>query len=140
MIILYIKSLTNINNYIKDLFWCYIIMPVYIDNQTKEYVRVQKKALIDRDLLDCYNRILEKQNVNAIIRSHRARINRMDLHGKNKYKTLKILEHYNNTQDKTTAMSILTNSLNNSGIFRMYLSDEERKNNHWSSKGSGQKC
>ncbi len=95
-------------------------MPVFVDNQKREYVRSCKKELIDRDLLDCYNRLVEKHNPEYVIRSHKACINRMDIYGKNKYKTLQLLEHYKNTEDKTAALSILACSLNNRGLFSKY--------------------
>ena len=67
-------------------------MPVFVDNQKREYFLSQKKELIDRDLLDCYNRLMEKQNPESVIRSHKLCINRMDIHGRNKYKTLNPFE------------------------------------------------
>ena len=76
-------------------------MPAFVDHQKNEYVRSQKKELIDQDLLDCYNRLVEKQNPEYVIRSHKACINRMDIDGRNKYKTLQLLEHYRDTQDKS---------------------------------------
>jgi hypothetical protein len=115
-------------------------MPVFVDNQKREYFLSQKKELIDRDLLDCYNRLMEKQNPESVIRSHKLCINRMDIHGRNKYKTLRLLEHYRNTEDKSIALSVLTSSLNSLGIFSMFSSDEERKNRRWTEKGLGQKC
>ena len=105
-------------------------MPVFVDTQKKDYVRQLKAEVINRNLLDCYNRIIEKQDIDAVIRSHKSCINHVGIIGKNKYRTLSLLQHYNNTRNKSAALVLLTNSLNNRRIFSMFLSDEERKNKH----------
>lgn len=115
-------------------------MPVFVDTQKKDFIRQCKKEYIDRDLLECYNRIVENQNVSTIVRSHKACIHRTNLLGKNKYKTLRLLEHYKNSKNKRVALANLTSSLNNRGLFSMFLSDGERKNSQWNAKGTGQKC
>ena len=105
-------------------------MPIFVDTQNKDYIRQLKSDVINRDLLDCYNRIIEKQNIDAIIQSHKRCIHRAGIISKNKYRTLTLLQHYRNTQNKSAALVLLTNSLNNRRIFSMFLSDEERKNKH----------
>ncbi len=95
-------------------------MPVFIDTQNREYQHFCKKEIINRNLLDCYNRLLEKQDPASVIRSHRACINNMNIQGKNKYNTVRFLEQYKNTDDKTLALSVLTNTLSNRCIFSKY--------------------
>lgn len=95
-------------------------MPAFVDTQNREYQRLCKKEIINRNLLDCYNRLLEKQDPASVIRSHRACINCMNIQGKSKYNTVKFLEQYKNTEDKILAFSILTNTLSNRGIFSKY--------------------
>lgn len=101
-------------------------MPVFVDTRRKDYIIRCKHQQINQNLLDCYNRILEKQNINGLIRLHKTCIHRTNLLGKNKYNTLKLLEHYKNTADKSLALATLTNALCNRGIFLMFLSDEGR--------------
>ena len=92
-------------------------MPVFVDTRKKESVRQRKCDQINQHLLDCYQRIIEKQNINGLIRSHKACIHRAGLIGKNKYKTLILLKHYKNTSDKSLALATLTNTLCNRGLF-----------------------
>jgi hypothetical protein len=97
-----------------------IDMPaIYINTQNKELDNNFKRAVINNDLLACYQKLIEKQNINAIIKSHKSCINKMQLHGKNKYNTLTLLQHYKNTNNKRNAFYILTCSLNNRGVFSM---------------------
>lgn len=102
-------------------------MPIVVDTRCKEYIIRCKHDQINQNLLDCYQHILEKQNIDGLIRSHKACIHRVGLIGKNKYKTLRLLEHYKNTTNKSLALATLTNSLCNHGLFFMFLSEEERE-------------
>ena len=105
-------------------------MSIFVDTQKKDYIRQLKVEVINRNLLDCYNRIIEKQDIDAVIKSHKSCINRIGIISKNKYRTLTLLQHYKNTRNKSRAFALLTNSLNNRRIFSMFSSDEERKNKH----------
>lgn len=90
-----------------------------IGNRLYEYNNNFKKESINKNLLECYNRILKKDNMNTIIKHHKQFITNMDLTGKkeNKYKTVRYLEQYKNTKNKEDALSVLTNTLINKSLF-----------------------
>jgi len=116
-------------------------MPVYVNTQKKAWQCSYKHELLNRDLFDCYNRILKKEPISTLIRSHSNFINKLQLSGHNKnHKTLAILIHYKNTKNKAIALSTLTNSLNNRNIFSLVLSEEEGKEKYWKNKGAGKVC
>ena len=88
------------------------------DTQEKAYINDIKRQHIREDLLLCYKKLQKEDDINGLIKRHKRLINSLELKGKNKkYKTLTYLEHYRNTENKTTALMILTSTLNNmSGI------------------------
>lgn len=86
----------------------------YRNTQMYEYDNKLKRDYIKEHLLKCYDKLYKGENVDGLIRVHRCVINEMELPGNNrkkKYKTLTYLEHYRNTEDKTLAMAVLTNTL-----------------------------
>ena len=116
-------------------------MPVFVNTQQKEWIIQNKHKLIYRHLLDCYYRLLNKESISTIIKSHSSFISKLQLPGHYKnYKTLALLVHYKNTLNKSNAMTTLVNSLNNKNIFTMFLTEEEKKEKHWRNKGLGKTC
>ncbi len=93
-------------------------MPVFVDTRKKESARQYRCDQINQHLLDCYQCILEKQNIDGLIRSHKTCIHNAGLMSKNRYKTLILLKHYKNTSDKSLALATLTNTLCNRGLFK----------------------
>ena len=114
--------------------------------QEAESYKRDQRDFINQDLLEAYNRLVagnklatNDKDIKQIIKGHAKTINRTNLVGKGKYKTLILLEHYKNTQNKETALAILTGALNNKGLFDYFLSDVEKKEKRWAAKGRGQK-
>ena len=94
-------------------------MPVYKDTRKTASLLRDKHYIINKHLLDCYNKIIAKENVLHLIRSHKQLLNQLDIKSKKKPKTLSFLQHYHNTKDKSTALAILTCSLANRGVFSL---------------------
>lgn len=115
-------------------------MPRYIDTRERSALEKYKRELINKDLLRCYQQLVKDEDVTLLIRTHKKFINRLELVGNKKLPTLHLLEHYKNTENKALALSILTNSLNNKGLFSKFLSEGERTEMHWKSCGTGQTC
>jgi len=102
--------------------------------ETREFAMLEnnKRDLIDRDLLHCYRQIVKNEAVGPIIRSHKKLINQVQLVGHNKkvdlkghnknHQSLATLIHYKNTKDHSIALSVLTNTLNNKGLFSKFVS------------------
>ena len=87
----------------------------YCDTQQNEYINFNKRQYIREDLLKCYKKLCEGEDINNIIKSHKKVIISMELNrkNKNKYKTICYFEQYKNTKNKIGAMMVLTNTLNN---------------------------
>jgi len=94
-------------------------MPVYKDTRKTASLLSDKHYILNKHLLDCYNKIIAKENVLHLIRSHKKLINQLDIKSKKKSKTLSFLQQYYNTKDKSTAFAILTCSLANRGVFSL---------------------
>ena len=90
-------------------------MPVYKDTRKTASLLNDKHYILNKHLLDCYNKIIAKENITYLIRSHKSLINQL----KKKPKTLTLLQHYHNTKDKSIALAILTCSLANRGVFSL---------------------
>jgi hypothetical protein len=95
-----------------------------ICSQEYEFIRERKSDMINEHLLECYNRLIKKEDINLLIRLHKKFITKMQMNGKNKnkYKTIDYLVHYRNTINKNRkneemALRILMCCLNNRGIF-----------------------
>ena len=94
--------------------------------QQYEYLLSCKSDMIYKHLLDCHNQIYDgcrPQDITFMIKGHKRLVNQLQLDGKNKYKTLGYLEQFRNTKNHKLALSILTNTLNNRGIFSKFLSN-----------------
>lgn len=107
--------------------------------QEYEYLRKNKVNEIYMDLLTCYNKLLKEENINTLINNHKKLISKLGLSGKNKnkYKSLNILLQYKNTKNKSMAIMVLANTLNNLSLFDKFLSEEERNEKKWRYKGAG---
>ena len=85
-------------------------MPRYVDTRERSAQEKYKRDLINKDLLRCYQQIINGEEVNHLIRAHRNFINRLDILGHcNKYPSITTLTHYKNTANKAQALSTLTN-------------------------------
>lgn len=85
--------------------------------QQNEAERKYKLELINKNLLLNYKKILNKEPIKGIINNQIRFVTRMDLHGKKKHSSIKVLEDYNNSENKTIAFDQLTNYLSNKLIF-----------------------
>ena len=94
-------------------------MPVYKDTRKNAALLSDKQYMINKHLLECYNKIIAKENVSYLIRSHKCFINQLDIKSKKIPKSLTLLQHYHNTKDKSTAFAVLTCSLAKRGIFSL---------------------
>jgi hypothetical protein len=94
-------------------------MPVYKDTRTKAALLSDKHYMINKHLLHCYNKINENENVAYLIKSHKCFINQLDIKSKKVPKSLTLLQQYHNTEDKSTAFTILTCSLAKRGVFSL---------------------
>ena len=113
----------------------------FVDTRGRAAVESYKHELIAKDLLRCYQELCKGESVIYLIRAHKGLINRINLVTHNKKRpTLDLLIHYRNTADKVLALSILTNSLNNKGLFSKFLSEEERTEKRWKARGTGHTC
>jgi hypothetical protein len=116
-------------------------MPRFVDTRDCAAVENYKRELINKDLLRCYKELCNEESVIHLIRSHRYLINKMNLNTHNKKRpTLDLLIHYRNTADKVQALYILTNSLNNKGLFSKFLSEEQQTEKQWKARGTGHTC
>lgn len=87
----------------------------YINTREREYNNKNKRDAIYHNLRNSYDRIVNKESIDLIIRDHKRLINSLDIKGKpkNKFKTLILLEVYKNTKDKAHALICFSNYLNN---------------------------
>ena len=87
----------------------------YIDTRERENLIKYKRDLIYKDLVECYQRIEKKENIDNIIKHHRRFINKLEINAssKNKFKTLSSLIVIKNSKDYTHAISCFSNYLNN---------------------------
>lgn len=85
--------------------------------QQNEAERKYKLELINKNLLLNYKKILNKEPIKGIINNQIRFVTRMDLRGKKKHSSIKVLEDYNNSENKTIAFDQLTNYLSNKLIF-----------------------
>jgi hypothetical protein len=116
-------------------------MPKFVDTRGLAAVENYKHELIAKDLLHCYQQLCKDEPIMHLIRAHKVLINKLNLNTHNKKRpTLDLLVHYKNTADKVQALSILTNSLNNKGLFSKFLSEEEQTEKRWKTRGVGHTC
>lgn len=90
------------------------------ENMMKESKRKYKLELIYKNLLLNYEKIINKENLNSIIKNQRQFVVAMDLPGKykNRHYSIILLEQYKNAKDKILAFEQLTNSMCNKKLFR----------------------
>ena len=85
-------------------------------NQLREQVILDKKNDIYNHFTKCYNYLIKEKKIDikqrrSLIKQHRRLINKINLNGKSKYKTLNILIQFCNTPDKDTAIYVLNNTI-----------------------------
>jgi hypothetical protein len=87
-----------------------------IDRRLHEDNMKMKKLMVRENLHECYFKVKNNENIDTIIEQHKRFINSLQINGKpeNIYKTIKVLEHYKNTQNKSIAFSVLESTLCNS--------------------------
>ena len=90
----------------------------YINNQINEDNIKNYRLLIRNNLCECYEMILSGEKITSVINKHKIFINKFNLRGKNKYKTLTLLQHYKNTKNKHIAINTLLLSLNNLDLLK----------------------
>ena len=83
------------------------------DNKTK-------RELIKEDLLKCFEKIINGEKIENIIKNHKKYINSLKLLGKKQYKSVGILEFYKNSYKKQPykAYSNLLCYLNNNNLLK----------------------
>jgi len=94
-------------------------MPVFVNTRLHAAILKDKHYLLNKHILECYDKLSKKENIHTLIKQHRRLISQLEIPGKNKPKTLSILLNYANTKDKVLAFSIMTNTLNNRRLFSM---------------------
>ena len=94
-------------------------MPSFIDKRLQAAFIKDKHYLLNKHLLECYDKLSKRENIQTLIKQHKHLISQLEISGKNKPKTLSILLNYANTKDKVLAYSIMTNTLNNRRLFSM---------------------
>ena len=89
------------------------------ENQRKEDLRKYKLELINKNLLENYEKIINKENIKGIINNQRKFVILMDLPGKHKnlHYSILLLKQYNNSKNKSLALQQLENSLRNKKLF-----------------------
>lgn len=83
-----------------------------------------KRQFIHEHLLKSYNSILNlstinltDKNISCIVNLHKKYINKKNIYGKNKYRTLLLLQQYQRAKNKSMAIMVLANSLNKLSLF-----------------------
>ena len=94
-------------------------------NNTRREMNISyKHELVIAHFFECYEMLYNHENkkiqlnIYALVRHHKKFIHKTNLVGKNRYKTFILLQNYINAKNKNNAMSILTNTVNNMGLFR----------------------
>jgi hypothetical protein len=89
------------------------------ENQRKEGLRKYKVELINKNLLENYEKIINKENIKGIINNQKKFVILMDLPGKykNRHYSILLLEQYHNSKNKNLALQQLENSLRNKKLF-----------------------
>ena len=84
-----------------------------------------KLQIIREHLLESYNSILNlgkteltDKNICIIINLHKKYIDKMNIYGRNKYRTLRLLQQYQLAKNKSMAIMVLANSLNKLSVFQ----------------------
>jgi hypothetical protein len=84
-----------------------------------------KLQIIREHLLESYNSILNlgkteltDKNICIIINLHKKYIDKMNIYGRNKYRTLRLLQQYQLAKNKSMAIMVLANTLNKLSVFQ----------------------
>ena len=87
-----------------------------IDKWVREDNMKMKKLMVRENLHECYAKVMKKESIDTIMKQHKGLIIALQIHGKPKniFKTMKVLEHYKNTRNKSIALSVLESTLCNS--------------------------
>ena len=94
-------------------------MPAFVDNRVKAAALKEKHYVLNKHILECYDKLQKQENIHTLIKQHKRLISQLEIIAKNKPKTLSILLNYANCKDKVMAFSIMTNTLNNRRLFSM---------------------
>ena len=94
-------------------------MPAFVDNRVKAADLKDKHYLLNKHIVECYDKLQKQESIYALIKQHKRLISQLEIIGKNKPKTLSILLNYASCKDKVMALSIMTNTLNNRKLFSM---------------------
>jgi hypothetical protein len=93
-------------------------------NREKGRTLELKRQLIREHLLESYTSILNlskdnltNKNIGCIVNLHKKYVDKMNLYGRNKYRTLRLLQEYQRTKNKSMAIMVLANSLNKLSLF-----------------------
>lgn len=100
-------------------------MPKFINTQMAAFILKDNRFLLNQHLLECYKLISDNHekhvnkdfDIHKIINSHKKLINKLQINGKKKQKSLITLENFAYSKEKNIAYSILTNTLNNRKLF-----------------------
>lgn len=92
-------------------------MPAFVDNRVKAAALKDKYYVLNKHILECYDKLQKQESIYALIKQHKRLISQLEIIGKNKPKTLSILLNYASCKDKVMAFSIMTNTLNNRKLF-----------------------
>ena len=81
----------------------------------------EKYYLLNKHLLECYQKIIKKENINGLIKQHKRLINSLQFNNKKPPKSLSYLENFsaNLKSNREMAIQIFSNTLNNKGIFSL---------------------
>ena len=87
-----------------------------VDRRVYQHNLKMKKLMVRENLHECYAKLMQKENIDTIMKQHKRYICSLQIDGKNKniFKTMKVLEHYKNTRNKSIALSVLESTLCNS--------------------------
>ena len=79
----------------------------------------EKYYLLNKHLLECYHKIIKKENINGLIKQHKGLINSLQFNNKKPPKSLTYLQNYaaNLKSNREMAIQVFSNTLNNKGIF-----------------------
>lgn len=102
-------------------------MSRFVETRETAALEKYKRELIKIDLLRCYHEIIKMESINTVIKTHKRLINQLQLRSHNKkHKSIDLLVHYKNTKNHAQGLSILTNTLNNMGVFSKFLAVKEK--------------
>lgn len=96
----------------------------FVPMHTKKSKQISTNMTVDlwSHLVQCVNLINHStDNFHRIVNSHKKKILRLGLKGKHRYRTIQILQNYARHPDRSSAVMIFTNTLNNRNFARHLL-------------------